>query len=70
MVAHVSLMPALRRQRQKDPCAEFEASLIFILSCRITRAIERDPVSTATTKTKPNKNVHILGLEIILGLER
>jgi hypothetical protein len=44
MVAHTPLTSALGRQRQAYPC-EFEASLVYRLSSRTARAIQRNPVS-------------------------
>ena len=52
-MAH-TFSPSIRRQRQVDLC-EFRASLVYILSSRIARAISRDPVSKhkkTETKTK------------------
>jgi hypothetical protein len=40
----VPLIPALRRQRQADLC-EFEASLVYRVSSRTSRAIQRNSVS-------------------------
>ena len=34
---------------------EFEASLVYRVSSKIARAIERNPVSTKQNKTKQNK---------------
>ena len=42
-----TIIPALERQRQADS-SEFEASLIYRVSCKIARAIERDFVSKPT----------------------
>jgi hypothetical protein len=51
------LIPTLGRQRQVD--FEFEASLVFKVSARTARAIQRNPVSKTQnlnqTKTKQNK---------------
>jgi hypothetical protein len=56
------LIPALGRQRQMD--SEFQASLVYRVSSRTARAIQRNPVSknqktkrnkTKQTKTKTNK---------------
>lgn len=44
-------MPALRRQRQVDPC-EFEASLVYRASSRAVGAVQRNPVLKTKTKTK------------------
>jgi hypothetical protein len=35
--------------------SEFEASLVYKLSCRTARAIQRNPVSEKQNKTKQNK---------------
>jgi hypothetical protein len=40
---HTSLIPALGRQRQE--ISEFEASLVYKVSSRTARAIQRNPVS-------------------------
>lgn len=45
------LIPALVRQRPADLC-EFKASLVYIVSSRIARTIERDPVSGNFIYTK------------------
>jgi hypothetical protein len=45
------LIPALKRQRQAD--SEFKASLVYKVSSRAARAIQRNPVSK--NKTKQNK---------------
>ena len=50
---HTPLIPALRRQRQANLC-EFEASLVYKVSSRTARPIQRTPVSK--NKTKQNKN--------------
>jgi hypothetical protein len=42
--------PSTGRQRQADLC-EFEASLVYIVSSRTARAIQRNK------KTKPNQNI-------------
>ena len=47
----MTLIPALRRQRQAHLC-EFKASLLYRASTRTARATLRNPVS----KTKQNKN--------------
>jgi hypothetical protein len=36
--------------------SEFEASLVYKVSSRIARAIQRSPVSKNKNKTKQNKN--------------
>ena len=40
---HMTLIPTLRRQRQADLC-EFEARLVYRVSFRAVRAIQRKPV--------------------------
>jgi len=40
----MSLIPALRRERQADLC-EFEASLVYRVSCRTDRDTQRNLVS-------------------------
>jgi hypothetical protein len=55
------LIPALGRQRQ----AEFEASLVYRVSSRTARAIQRNPVSknkTKTTTTTKNREGNIFGM--------
>ena len=42
------MIPALRRQRQW--ISEFEASLVYMVSSRTARAVQRDPVSKKKTK--------------------
>jgi hypothetical protein len=44
------LIPALWRQRQAD--FEFEASLVYKVSSRIARAIQRNPVQKKKKKKK------------------
>jgi hypothetical protein len=44
------LIPALGRQRQAD--SEFEASLVYKVSSRTVRAIQRNPVSKTKTKKR------------------
>jgi hypothetical protein len=50
----MSLVPALRRQRQADLC-EFQASLVYISSSRIARAKKRSCLKTnkQTNKQTP-----------------
>jgi len=64
---YMTLIPALRRQRQVELC-EFEASLVYRVSSRTARAAHRHPVSktnqptnqtTTTTKTKTKNQMHI-----------
>jgi hypothetical protein len=51
----MSLVPALRSQRQADLC-EFKASLVYRESCRTARATQRNSVpKTKQTKTKKTK---------------
>jgi hypothetical protein len=45
----MSLIPALRRQRQTDPC-EFKVSLVYRLGFRTARTVQRNPVSKKKTK--------------------
>jgi hypothetical protein len=63
---HTPLIPSLGRQRQQ--ISEFEASLVYKVSSRIARAIQRNPVSknqkiktkTKTkTKTKQKKQDYV-----------
>jgi hypothetical protein len=42
-------MPGLRRQRQA--ISEFKASLVYRVSCRTARAIQRNPVSKTNKQT-------------------
>ena len=49
----MSLTPALGRQRQQ--ISEFEASLVYRVSSRTTRAIQRNPVSKKKKKQKKTK---------------
>jgi hypothetical protein len=41
---HTPLIPALRRQRQRQVDSEFKASLVYRVSSRTARAIKRNPV--------------------------
>jgi hypothetical protein len=50
----MSLIPALRKQRQADLC-EFKASLVYRASSRISRATQRNPVSNKQI-SKQTKN--------------
>jgi hypothetical protein len=50
---HTPLIPALRRQRQG--ISEFEASLVYKVSSRTVRAIQRNPVSKNKTNKQTNK---------------
>jgi hypothetical protein len=51
---HRPLIPALRCRSTQ--ISEFEASLVYRVSSRIARAIQRNPVSKKTkTKTKTKK---------------
>jgi hypothetical protein len=53
-VAHAfTLIPALRRQRQA--ISEFKASLVYRMSSRTARAIQRNPVSKNQKKKKRKK---------------
>jgi hypothetical protein len=49
------LIPALGRQRRS--ISEFEASLVYRVSSRTARAIQRNPVSKKQNKTKQNKTL-------------
>lgn len=49
MVAYIHT--ALRKQRQEDPC-EFEASLVYIVSSRTARAMQRDFVSKESERER------------------
>jgi hypothetical protein len=52
------LIPALIRQRQADLC-EFEASLLYRLSSRMTRAVtQRNPVLKNQTTTTTHTHTH------------
>ena len=44
---YTSLIPALGRQRQADLC-EFEVGLVYRVSSRTTKAVQRNPVSKNT----------------------
>jgi hypothetical protein len=46
----MSLIPALRRERQADLC-DFEASLVYRVNSRTSRGTQRNPV----LKNKQNK---------------
>jgi hypothetical protein len=48
------LIPALGRQRQA--ISEFKASLVYRVSSKTARDIQRNPVSKNENKTKQNKN--------------
>jgi len=48
------LVAALRRQGQED-LFEFKASLVYMVSSRIVRATQRDPVSNKPSQTKPDQ---------------
>jgi hypothetical protein len=50
---HTPLIPALGRQRQAD--FWFEASLVYKVSSRTARAIQRNPVSKKPKKKKKKK---------------
>ena len=54
---HMPLIPALGRQRQW--VSEFEASLVYRVSSRTARTIQRNPVSK---KPKPKQAKHILDI--------
>lgn len=47
------LIPVLRSQRLADVC-EFEASVIFRVSCRTSKATQTNPVSKIKKKRKQN----------------
>jgi hypothetical protein len=55
------LIPALRRQRQAD--FKFEASLVYKVSSRTTRAIQRNPV---WKKTKNKRRENLFWLTILV----
>jgi hypothetical protein len=48
---HITLFPALGRQRQADVC-EFKASLVYRVISRTARATQRNPVSQQQTNNK------------------
>jgi hypothetical protein len=48
---HSSLIPALRRQMQAGIC-KFEASLVYIVSSRLPKATQRNPVSKKQRKER------------------
>jgi hypothetical protein len=47
------LIPALQRQRQAD--SEFEASMVYKVSSRTARTIQRNPVLKKQTNKQTNK---------------
>jgi hypothetical protein len=47
------LIPVLRSQRLADVC-EFEANVIFRVSCRTSKATQTNPVSKIKKKRKQN----------------
>ena len=51
------MIPALGRKRQAG-ISEFEASLVYKVSSRVARAIQRNPV-LKKTKTKKQKTKHL-----------
>jgi hypothetical protein len=48
--------PALGRQRQRQRQADFEASLVYKVSSRTARAIQRNPVLKSKNKNKNTPN--------------
>jgi hypothetical protein len=50
---HMPLIPALGKKRQVD--SEFEASLVYKVSSRTTRAMQRNPVSKNQKEKKKRK---------------
>jgi hypothetical protein len=54
----VPLIPVLRRQRQMDVC-EFKASLVYRVSSRIARAIQRNPILKTKNKQKTSKQISL-----------
>jgi hypothetical protein len=54
-IRSMPLIPALGRQRQAWSASEFEASLVYKVSSRTARAIQRNPVSKNKTKQKEKK---------------
>jgi hypothetical protein len=67
------LIPALGRQRRS--ISEFEASLVYRVSSRTARAIQRNPVSKnqptkqTNKKTKQNKTKNIDTLSILYTIK-
>ena len=61
----MSLIPALGRQRQVDLC-ELEVSLVYRVSSRTARAIQRNPVSTHPRP--PKKEIQFLYLNRVITL--
>jgi hypothetical protein len=57
----MSQAPALGRQRQAD-FYEFEASLVYRVSSRTTRAIQRTPSQKTKNKTKKDCDDGIAGV--------
>jgi hypothetical protein len=55
------LIPALGRQRQTD--FEFETSLVYRVSSRTARDIQRNPVSKKQKKKKKRKKEKKVGLK-------
>jgi hypothetical protein len=61
------LIPALWRQRQAEWISEFEASLVYKVSSRTTRAIQRNPISKNKNKNKKEKRKFLRGREVKPG---
>lgn len=53
---HTLLILALRRHRQTD-LSEFEASLVYRVSSRTARAIQRNPALKSKKKTRKEEKI-------------
>ena len=54
------MIPALGRQRQGRQISEFEASLVYRVSSRIARAIQRNSASKKQNKKKRKRKKEII----------